>query len=100
MSSASPLSPVRRIVTGHTVSGQSTTVLDSHPEPYPAHPGGKTLFADAFWTNAVPCDNNTANFDRPNGAEMLGPSGSSLLIVDTPPGGKAVREEDLYELTE
>lgn len=95
MASPSPLPPVRRVVTEHTATGQSTVVLDSTLEAYSPRPGSKSQFADAFWAETAPYDSNAAVVDRPQDASMLAPSGSGLLVVDSPPGGKTVREQSM-----
>lgn len=82
------LTPVRRVVTGHTNAGKSTMLTDTQIASY-SPPNIPTRFSDVFWTDAVPCD-NSAPAEFPKGVDVIRPTGSIIRVVDLPPGAATV----------
>ncbi|PAV22879.1 Cupin -type [Pyrrhoderma noxium] len=82
-----PPIPTRRVVTGHTPSGNSIIVED---EPIPPRPfnGTPSFFTDLYWTDKSVPDNDVEFKDlaKEHPHELIGPEGSSLKVVWLPPG--------------
>ena len=86
-----PPTPTRRVVTGHTPSGDSIIVED---EPIPPRPfnGTPSFFTDLYWTDKSVPDNDVEFKDlaKEHPHELIGPEGSSLKVVWLPPGQVSV----------
>ncbi|TFK35303.1 hypothetical protein BDQ12DRAFT_737612 [Crucibulum laeve] len=92
----SPLPPVRRVVTGHNPSGQSTFISDK-VEPFQRLvPGGDAIAYHLYRTNAIPAkvDSEVAaggaglflDEIQGNGSELYTKTGSVFRSVDVAPG--------------
>ena len=87
---STPYPPVRRVVTGHTPEGKSVVADDSHVQPYAF---GFSSFSDIFWTDEFPSKSVVGFKDiaKEHEKQLVNEKGSSFRLVETPPGGEAVR---------
>nr|GAT55127.1 predicted protein [Mycena chlorophos] len=92
--SASPYSPVRRVVTGHTPEGESSVLKDMQQPPRFWYPGATSPIYDLHWTSEAPARLDT-ELTSPNREwvdeslghpEVVSLNGSVFRALDMAPG--------------
>lgn len=91
--------PIRRVITGHTPEGKSTVIEDAPIAPHPFH-GSTTLFTDLYWTDQSPPSNEVEFKDlvKDHPDEIYPPVGSSLKVVEMPPGVTSVSYSFIHSI--
>lgn len=91
VTSAPPsLPPIRRVVTGHSASGDSIILDDDRVPSVPVGKRRETQFAGLFWTDEFLCDNGVGEVRdkaREHPFFVHSENGSSVRVTEFPPGG-------------
>ncbi|MEY2943489.1 MAG: hypothetical protein RLY97_1503, partial [Pseudomonadota bacterium] len=79
-----PMSPIRRVVTGHDSAGKAVVTADSVLDSKP-NPTGSSLFTLVWTTATTPVDNDDPTDGRERSVGLTLPGGSVLRVVDLLP---------------